>query len=173
MSSSNLVNITKKRVLRQVSCEISHWFNLFLIDQLKGVHSLCLLSISYKMGQVERVRDVQNTKKSKNLIGPENVNIDSNSLCVFNVMRNLKGRFQVQWFNDTSYECTTKKINIYLYISTIGKGKQQGETEFPCKNCSPKIRYLANSVQKQMFHHQSFLTTTQRYAFCCSLLLGC
>ena len=58
MSSSNLVNITKKRVLRQVSGEISRWFNQFLIDQLKGVHSLCLISISYKMGQVERVRDV-------------------------------------------------------------------------------------------------------------------
>ena len=35
MSSSNLVNITKKRVLRQVSGEISHWFNQFLIDQIK------------------------------------------------------------------------------------------------------------------------------------------
>ena len=58
MSSSNLVNITKKRVLRQVSGEISHWCNQFLIDQLKGVHSLCLISISYKTGQVERVRDV-------------------------------------------------------------------------------------------------------------------
>ena len=58
MSSSNLVNITKKRVLRQVSDEISHWSNQFLIDQLKGVHSLCLISMSYKMGQVERVRDV-------------------------------------------------------------------------------------------------------------------
>ena len=58
MSSSNLVNITKKRVLRQVSGEISHWFNQFSTDQLKGVHSLCLLSISYKMGQVEGVRDV-------------------------------------------------------------------------------------------------------------------
>ena len=58
MSPSNLVNITKKRALRQVSGEISHWFNEFLIDQLKGVHSLCLLSISYKMGQVEGVRDV-------------------------------------------------------------------------------------------------------------------
>ena len=45
------------------------------------------------MGQVEGVRDVQNTKKFKNLIGPENFNIDSNSLCMFNVMRNLKGRF--------------------------------------------------------------------------------
>ena len=58
MSSTNLVNITEKRVLRQVSGEISYWFNQFLIDQLKGVHSLCLLSISYKMGQVEGVRDV-------------------------------------------------------------------------------------------------------------------
>ena len=35
MSSTNLVNITEKRVLRQVSGEISHWFNQFLIDQLK------------------------------------------------------------------------------------------------------------------------------------------
>ena len=58
MSSSNILNITRKRVLRQVSGEISHWFNQLLIDQLKGVHSLCLLSISYKMGQVEGVRDV-------------------------------------------------------------------------------------------------------------------
>ena len=58
MSSSNIVNITKKRVLRQVSGEISHWFNQLLIDQLEGVHLLCLLSISYKMGQVEGVRDV-------------------------------------------------------------------------------------------------------------------
>ena len=58
MSSSNIVNITKKLVLRQVSGEISHWFNQFLIDQLKGVHLLCLLPISYKMGQVERVCDV-------------------------------------------------------------------------------------------------------------------
>ena len=58
MSSSNLVNITKKRVLRQVSGEISHWFNQFLTDQLKGVHLLCLLSIRHKMGQVEGVRDV-------------------------------------------------------------------------------------------------------------------
>ena len=58
MSSSNLVNITNKPVLRQVSGEISHWFNQFLTDQLKGVHLLYLLSISFKMGQVEGVRDV-------------------------------------------------------------------------------------------------------------------
>ena len=58
MSSSNLVNITKKRVLRQVSGEISHWFNQLLIDQLEGVHVLCILSISYKMGHAEGVRDV-------------------------------------------------------------------------------------------------------------------
>ena len=69
MSSTNLVNITEKRVLRQVSGEISHWFNQFLIDQLKGVHSLCLLSISSKLRQVEGVRDVSNTKESKILIG--------------------------------------------------------------------------------------------------------
>ena len=25
-----------------------------------------------------------------------------------------------------------------MYKSTIGKGKQQGETEFPYKNCPPK-----------------------------------
>ena len=31
-----------------------------------------------------------------------------------------------------------KKIYIYIYKSTIGKGKQQGETEFPYKNCPPK-----------------------------------
>ena len=30
---------------------------------------MCLLSISYKTGQVERVRDVSNTKESKILIG--------------------------------------------------------------------------------------------------------
>ena len=58
MSSSNLVSITKKTCLRQVSEEISHWFNQLLIDQLGGVHLLCILSISYKMGQVEGVRDV-------------------------------------------------------------------------------------------------------------------
>ena len=69
MSSSNIVNITKKRVLRQVSGEISHWFNQLLIDQLKGVLSLCLLSISSKLRQVEGVRDVSNTKESKILIG--------------------------------------------------------------------------------------------------------
>ena len=69
MSSSNIVNITKKRVLRQVSGEISHWFNQLLIDQLKGVFSLCLLSISSKLRQVEGVRDVSNTKESKILIG--------------------------------------------------------------------------------------------------------
>ena len=58
MSSSNLVNITKKRVLKQVPDEISHWFNQFLTDQLKGIHLLCLLSIRHKMGQVEPVRDL-------------------------------------------------------------------------------------------------------------------
>ena len=30
------------------------------------------------------------------------------------------------------------KIYRYIYKSTIGKGKQQGETEFPYKNCPPK-----------------------------------
>ena len=30
--------------------------------------------------------------------------------------------------------------NIYIYKSTVGKGKQQGETEFQYKNCSPKIK---------------------------------
>ena len=69
MSSSNIVNITKKRVLVQVLGESSYWFNQFLIDQLKGVLSLCLLSISSKLRQVEGVRDVSNTKKSKILIG--------------------------------------------------------------------------------------------------------
>ena len=29
---------------------------------------------------------------------------------------------------------------IYIYKSTVGKGKQQGETEFQHKNCSPKIK---------------------------------
>ena len=58
MSSTNLVSIIKKTCLRQVSGEISHWFNQLLIDQLEGVHLLCLLSISYKVGHVEGVRDV-------------------------------------------------------------------------------------------------------------------
>ena len=69
MSSSNLVDITQKRVLVQVSGESSYWFNQLLIDQLKGVLSLCLLSISSKLRQVEGVRDVSNTKESKILIG--------------------------------------------------------------------------------------------------------
>ena len=69
MSSSNLIYIfTKKTRLRQVSGESFHWFNHFLTDQLKGVHSLCLLPISYKLRQVEGVCDVENTKKSKILI---------------------------------------------------------------------------------------------------------
>ena len=71
MSSSNLIYIftEKKTRLRQVSGESFHWFNHFLTDQLKGVHSLCLLPISYKLRQVEGVCDVENRKKSKILIG--------------------------------------------------------------------------------------------------------
>ena len=39
------------------------------------------------------------------------------------------------------YQYTTKgNIYIYIYKSTVGKGKQQGETEFQHKNCSPKIK---------------------------------
>ena len=33
-----------------------------------------------------------------------------------------------------------QKNYIYIYKSTVGKGKQQGETEFPYKNCCPKIK---------------------------------
>ena len=69
MSSSNLIYIfTEKTRLRQVSGESFHWFNHFLSGQLKGVHSLCLLPISYKLRQVEGVCDVKNRKKSKILI---------------------------------------------------------------------------------------------------------
>ena len=32
----------------------------------------------------------------------------------------------------------------YMYKSTIGKGKQKGKTEFPYKNCPPKIEDKTN-----------------------------
>lgn len=43
----------------------------------------------------------------------------------------------------------------YIYKSTIGKGKQQGETEFPYKNCSPeiKVKTIKNSISNILFHN--------------------
>ena len=43
-------------------------------------------------------------------------------------------------FNDTFYQCTATTKKLYIYKSTVGKGKQQGENEFPYKNCCPKIK---------------------------------
>ena len=44
---------------------------------------------------------------------------------------------------------------IYIYKSTIGKGKQQGETEFPYKNCPPKRKDKTIKNRKLIHNYTS------------------
>ena len=47
------------------------------------------------------------------------------------------------------------KIKIYIHKSTIGNGKQQGETEFPYKNCPPKRKDKTIKNRKLIHNYTS------------------
>ena len=47
------------------------------------------------------------------------------------------------------------KIKIYIHKSTIGNGKQQGETEFPYKNCPPKRKDKTIKNRKPIHNYTS------------------